>query len=292
MRRAANLVLLCLACWLAGCPSHPQPAAAPDGGPTAGIEMQSPQGPPQELLCVNVRILGIEVPVGAASGSEDIWSYVDEESAGAATSALGRNGFRVGQVRRDNWGSLERILKQLAGRQVKDAVLSVLPNNPIPIVLKPSQPAQTLFLFHADKTLSGEDYPPADNVLTVAFALNEDEPNQVILIGQPQLRSTSETVRIIDDGPSFMWVEGKRVYELPELTFHFPVRSNDLIVVGPGAAARRASSVAHQFLTKERDGVRFETVLVLSPSVVRAQARTGPAAFNVLPQPASPPGHP
>jgi len=47
--------------------------------------------------------------------------------------------------------------------------------------------------------------------------------------------------------------------------------------MGPGAAAARPSSVAHHFLIKERDGIRFETVLVLVPSVVRAQTRTVPA---------------
>jgi hypothetical protein len=237
-------------------------------------------------MVVQVRMLGIEVPVGSASDSEDIWSYVDEESAGAGTSALGRNGFRVGLVRPGNWGSLERILKQLAGRQFKDATMSVLPNNPLPIVLKPAQAAQTLFVFHADKTLSGEDYPPADNLLMIACALNEDEPNQIVLIGQPQLRSTSETVHIEEDSSGFMWVMRPKMYEMPDLTFRLSVPTGGLVVVGPGAAARRANSVAHQFLTKDRDGIRFETVLVFSPTVVSARARMELSAPPPAPVPA------
>jgi hypothetical protein len=253
---------------------HPQPATAPAVGPGAGHALPpDSQELTQQVMVVQVRMLGIEVPVGSASDSEDIWSYVDEESAGAATSALGRNGFRVGLVRQGNWNSLERILKQLAGRQVKDATLSVLPNNPLPIVLKPSQPAQTLFVFHADKTLSGEDYPPGDNLLTIVCLLNEDEPNQVILVGQPQLRSSNETVQIAEENARFTWVMHQKVYEMPDLTFRLAVPANGLVVVGPGAAARRPSSVAHQFLTKDRDGIRFETVLVFSPTVISARAR-------------------
>lgn len=291
MRRAVIPTIVWLACGLGGC-SFPSAAPTPSATPGAAVVLSSPAGGPQELLLVQIRVMAIEVPVGAASSSEDIWSYVDEESTGAATSALGRNGFRVGLAHSGNWASMERILKQLAGRQVKDSYFTILPNNPLPIVLKASQPDQTLFVFHADKTLSGEDFPAADNILTVACAINEDEPNQVILIGQPQLRSTNETVRIVDEGHSFIWVEGKKVYELPDLTFRFPVASTDLVVVGPGSAARRPSSVAHQFLTKEREGIRFETVLVLSPTVVRAQARAGPSVANANPLPALPAGRP
>jgi hypothetical protein len=276
MRLAANLIVLSLAWWAAGC-SLFAPPRPPGAGPGLVPGLGKSGDPAQEVLLVQVRMLGIEVPLGSASGSEDIWSYVDEESVRASGSALGRNGFRVGLARRENWSSLERIFKQLAGRQAKDAALTLLPNNPLQIVLNPDQPVQTLFLFRADKTLTGEDYPPSDNLLTLVCALNEDEPNQVIIVGQPQLRSKNETVRIAEERGIFMWVVRPKVYELPDLTFRLSVPSNDIIVMGPGVAARRPSSVAHHFLIKERDGMPFETVLVLVPSVVRAQARTVPA---------------
>jgi hypothetical protein len=291
MRRLVFLMGLFLPWWQTGCVA-PSSSSGPGGSGLAATMPGTGEsaGPTQEVLLVQVRLMGIEVPVGSASSSEDIWSYVEEESARSTTSALGRNGFRVGIVRRDNWGSLERVLKQVAGRQAQDAILSVLPNNSLPIVLQQAQPAQTLWVFHPDKTLTGEDFPPCDELLTVVCAVNEDEPNQVVVIGQPQLRSRDETVQIAEGGGRLMLVTRPKIYELPDLTFRLSVPNHDIIVIGPGAAARRSSSVAYQFLTKERDGIRFETVLVLVPSVVRARTRTVPAPS--APPPPPPPTEP
>ncbi len=276
-RLAAHLLFLCLACWLAGCDalrptSPPAPAANPFASP--GGEA----GPPQESLLIHLQMMGIEVPAGAASDSEDIWSYVEEEASGARGAALGRNGFRVGLVRRENWNALERVLKQVAGRQASAFTMSVLPNNPQPITLKPAQPPQTLFIFRGDRSLCGEDYPPCDNILTIVCTLNEDEPNRLLVLGQPQLRSTGQKLELVEERGQYVWMARSKVYELPDLTFRLSVPSQDIIVVGPGAGARRSSSVAHHFLIKERDGLPFETVLLLVPSVVRVAARTVPVS--------------
>jgi len=286
------LCLVSLAGCLAGCPAQfggapSHPAVTTNPVPAAGAEAA------QEVLLVEVLILGIEVPAGAASGSEDIWSYVEEERVLAAAPALGRNGFRVGLARREHVTSLERIFRQLAGRRAKESTLTVLPNNPIPIVLKPSQPAQTFFVYRADRTLHGEDYPPADNLLTILCALNEEEPNQLVVFGQPQLRATNETVPVFEENRGYLWMTRPKVYDLPDLTFRLSVPSGDILVVGPGAAARRPASAARHFLLKEKDGMEFETVLLLIPRVVRRRAQMVPvppapqAPFST-PPPASP----
>jgi len=273
-RQSAILVLLCVAWLLAGCPQSAQPPPPPGA---AGL-FAGTSGPPQEVLLIDVQMLEIEVPVGSASGSEDIWSNVEEEPLRAGGSALGQNGFRVGLVRRNNWASLERIIKQLAGRQARDAKLRVLPNNVVPIELKRSQDAQALFVFRADRTLTGQDYPPCNLLLTLVFALNEDEPNQVIVVGQPQLCSVNQTQQLVEEQGRWLYVMRPTFYPIPDLTFRLSVPSGDIIVIGPGAGAQRPTSVAHHFLIKERDGMSFETVLVLVPSVGRWQARTVPLA--------------
>ena len=66
------------------------------------------------------------------------------------------------------------------------------------------------------------------------------------------------------------------MYELTDLTFRLSVPCGDILVVGPGAAARRPTSAARHFLIKEKDGMEFETVLLLVPSVVRARAQVVP----------------
>jgi len=98
-------------------------------------------------------------------------------------AALGRNGFRIGLAKRDSWPDLARIFKRLTGQQTKESTFLRVPGAPIEVVLKEQQPGQTIFTVNDDRTISGEDYPPADNLLTLLCTFNQDEPNHVLLIG-------------------------------------------------------------------------------------------------------------
>ena len=74
----------------------------------------------QVVLLVRMRLVSIEVPVGQASGSEEIWSYLDEEPVAAdGNGVVGRNGFRVGRARRDAWPDLAETLKDQLEQDVR-----------------------------------------------------------------------------------------------------------------------------------------------------------------------------
>lgn len=287
-KRTAILILAWLACGGAGCIRTPSPPPAEPAMPM----LLTPREPPRRVLVVQMQLVSIEVPVGSATSSEDIWSYVDEEPASASrASALGINGFRVGLARQESWPSLEKIFRQLTGRQGQAALLSSLPGDPVQVVLKPGQPAQTLFLFHADRTPpTGEDYPPCDNLLTVMCSLDEDEPNRLIVLGQPQMWSTERSLQYVEEGGRYLYAARPRVYGFPELTFRLRVALGEIIVVGPGSSARRGTSVARHFLIKQRNGIEFETVLVLIPRVVPAMV--WPATAPTVPPGVAAPGSP
>lgn len=223
---------------------------------------------------VNLQMVSIEVPLGTASGSEEIWSYLDEEAAsGPLAAGLGRNGFRVGLAKHTNWPELARIFKRLTGREMKETSLLARPSVPLPILLKSDQPVQTIFLFDQNRHLSGADYPPGDDLLTVVCGINQDDPNQLMVTGRPQIRTSYQAPRV---GTGMLLITKPILYDLGPLTFRFSIVSEDLIVIGPGAESRRPSSAAHHFLINTREGMDFETVLVLIPKTVRVMAR--PAA--------------
>ena len=60
------------------------------------------------------------------------------------------------------------------------------------------------------------------------------------------------------------------VYNFPQRTFQLSVPAKSYVVIGPGAQARRPSSIGQHFLVRERDGAKFETVLVLVPQLLAA----------------------
>ena len=226
------------------------------------------------VVLIRLRIGAVEVPAGTASDSERIWSYLDEEPIDAARAAnLGRNGFRVGLGRQGSWPDVAAVLKGLTGRVVdmKDSLAQ--PGNPVQVVLQRGQPRQTIFVFHPDRTVSGADYPPGENLLAIACTVDEDDTSTVLLTGLPQIRSKSQRTKVVRGGPGVNVVTRPEVFSFEPLSFQLAVPQGDFVVIGPGSASRRAGSAARHFLVKTREGMQFETVLVLMPQAVLAEAK-------------------
>jgi len=274
MTRFAILIALMIAPLLAGCPATPEGPQVPGSRPfLPGADPNRPETNRYSLIIV-LRMATIEVPVGMASGSEDIWSYVDEEPVAVGRSAtLGRNGLRVGRGRGSSWEDVVKILKRLTGRSVQESQFVGLPGLPQHITLKEHQPFQTIFLSYGDQTLSGADYPPGDCLLSLACTLNEDDPSSLVVTGLPQIRSTSRRPQIVKNETGVAIVDNPVMFPFTPLTFQLSVPKSDFLVIGPGAEARRPSSVGHNFLVRQKEGMEFETVLIVMPEAIRRPER-------------------
>ena len=255
-------------------PDMPQTAPATDGPATAYVPM------------VCLHLITIHVPIGTVSDSEQLWSCLNEEAVELSRSAsLGANGFRIGLAPRAGWGELAGLIKRMTGRKKNEYLLRTLPGSPLHIPLKLRQPIQTMFTFYNDRTLSGADYPPGDNLLTVLCTFDEDDPNRVLVTACPQVRSTRPARRIVRRRGGLAMVSKPAFFPLRPLTFRLAIRSRDLIVIGPAPAALRPDSVGHHFLTSTRDGMEFESLLILIPSIERARVKHVPAGAPLRPAP-------
>ena len=225
-------------------------------------------------LIVTLKRATIAVPVGTASGSEEIWSYLDEEPVKATRSAsLGRNGIRVGLGRGGSWPDLARIFQRMTGRSPVQSRVASTPGDPLPIVLKERQNVQTIFTFNDDRTLSGRDHPPGDNMFTVVCTLDRDDASRVLLTAAPQIRSSRKKTHFILGGAGPAVQATAHVFSFANLAFQLMVPKDGFVVIGPGAAARNPTTVGHHFLVKQKEGVPFETVLVIAPEVFAAPIR-------------------
>jgi hypothetical protein len=258
---------------LCGCTGLDSKPSAPSGPAARLIHVADrPDQPVNDrdyLLFVQIRLGVIELPAGTISNSEDIWSYLDEEAVDANRSAgLGRNGLRAGVGRPDVWPDLERILKRMAGREVSYRTIAMLPGEAGPLVLKPNQDEQSIFTFRADRTLSGSLFPPGDDLLTLSCSLDQDDPGTIHIMALPQIRTTATHVGVLDNptGPALAPV--RDLYSFDELAFRCVVAGKGILVVGPGQRSADSYSLGRQFLTIERDGVRYEMLLVMIPEVL------------------------
>ena len=228
----------------------------------------------QFRLVVRIRMASIEVPVGTASGSEEIWSYLDEEPISTVRSvSLGRNGIRVGLGRDGAWPDLAAVFKRMTGVAPSQSVLGAMPNDPLQIILRERQDEATIFTFRDDRTLHGRDYPVGDYLLTVACTLDEDDLSKVMLTAVPQVRSTARLTSYVLSPLGPQLVNQPETYSFSDLTFRLMAPPKGFIVIGPGANARNPSTVGYHFLTHKREGVEFETLLVLMPEVLAVPIR-------------------
>lgn len=269
-----------------GCEEQVEPGrpSRPTTRPGPPISMDSPTpfggtsalaGTPQTVYMIHLRLGTVEVPAGIASGSEELWSHLDEEPISLRSRVLGLNGFRVGLGRADDWKDIERTLKRMTGQSFKSATIQALAGQPAPVELKSGQSTQLIFTSHEDQTLSGRHFPPGDYLLTLTCTLNEDDPSKVVITAVPQIRTTRRQPRLVEDRGVTKLVHRPITYTLTPMTFQLTVPNNDFLVIGPGIQARRPTSPGHHFLTKTRKGVPFETVVILRPMVHAVQLKTG-----------------
>jgi len=226
---------------------------------------------PITRLMIRMGLSTVEVPAGKASGSEDIWSYLDEEPAGPDTAAaLGRNGLRVGVGKLANWPDVRSLLTELTGQQVGTTVIPMISGTPVPIRLKRGQPVQTIFLSRDDLSLTGEDYPPGTNQLLFSCTMDRDNRDRVLVTGVPQIETTKRTPKLVERNGSRAFMPLPDWHTFRFLRFQLSVAKDEFLVIGPGRMARSATSLGHHFLVRRKKGMEFETVLVLMPEVIEA----------------------
>jgi hypothetical protein len=270
MNRFRYILLLTVVFILHGCLPGCQPQGQ-DGAITSKSPGTKPNStdagaPPRFPEIIRMNIIYIEVPVGQASSSEEIWSYLDEEPIGAdRLISLGRNGIRVGLGRSKSMPDIIRVLKRMTGTALGRRLAVGRSGAPHNIVLKRSQGIQTIFNFHADRSLSGSDIPPGDNVLTLVCTVDQDDADRIIMTGLPQIRSTKTKMQY-RSGPSGVSIVNKPVmFGFKDLLFQTPMKPGEFLVIGPGAASLRPHSVGRHFFIEKKQGIDFEIVLVVTP---------------------------
>jgi len=267
MNRISRIVFLTGVLLVSGCSfsdrQGPVTSKPPEQKPTAPEVGKPPRFP--EIIRMN--IIYIEVPASQASGSEDIWDYLDEEPIGSQRLvSLGRNGIRVGLGRAKSMPDIIRVLKRMTGKALARRLMVGRSGAPHHIALKRNQGVQTIFNFRADRTLGGQDMPPGDNVLSTVCTVDEDDATRIILTGMPQVRSTKIRTRFRNEPDGVRIVNKPTMFGFEDLMFQMPMKPGEFLVIGPGAASRRPHSVGRHFFIEKKQGMEFEIVLVLTPT--------------------------
>lgn len=287
----ALLVLALVPTWSAGCRhqlSDPlRPALPPpvEGAvPVTPLSNTTGRATDRTLMVVRLRLFTVQVPAGSVRDSEEIWSYLDEEPVGARIgSGLAHNGIRVGLGQESSWPDVAKALRRLTGRPLNHSHTLAHLGQPLPVVLRAHQDAQTIFMFRPDRTLFGRDYPPGDNLLTLTAGVNLDKPTDVLLMCTPTIRSTHRRTQYVQKSEGYVLSAEPVYYPLTTLAVQFKVPAGGFVLIGPGPEAKRAGSPGRQFLLRRQKGAEFEIVLVIAPEVFRVPVRESTQAMEPSP---------
>jgi hypothetical protein len=236
---------------------------------------EDPESLPQ-IRAVRLRLYTLEVPVGTISATEEVWSYLDEQALGARKNlTLGLNGLRVGLGRGEDWPDVAQAISRLTGRKLAESQSRLLPGRTAHLRLKKDAAPRTIFLFREDRTLTGKDVPFGDYVMTFTCGVNPHKTDEVLLTGLPQLRTVIDVPKPYRQDGVIGWERGPRFDSFAPTLFQLSVPEGGFILMGPGSQSRRASSLGRHLMVKHRQGMPFETILVVVPELFSAPMVSG-----------------
>ncbi len=271
------LPLAIISVCLAGCPKQPDGLEAFLRKQSAAV-MAPQKANPDSKGGYDVRlrldIASIEAPIGTISDSQELWSYLDEESIRPLGKAgLGRNGIRAGLGKADSWSDLTEILQGLTGRPFSQEVKVAELGKALPLKLKSDQPLKTIFLSFNDNSLTGSDYPPGDYVLAISFSINPDDKSQVMITAVPQVHSAQRKVKYVKGPAGYSAMKKPTIFSFFELAFQLRMQRKDFLIIGPNSEARRKNSPGNSLFVLNRDGVEYENIYVLIPELIFQPSR-------------------
>jgi hypothetical protein len=263
-----------------GEPRSDRSAGPVPGAPTGpdAIWPQMPEDPESlpQIRAVRLRLYTLEVPVGKISGTEEIWSYLNEQALGARKNlTLGLNGLRVGLGRGEDWPDVADAISRLTGRKLAESQSQLLPGRTTHVRLKKDAAPRSIFLFRQDRTLTGQDVPFGDYVMTFTCGINPHKTGEVLLTGLPQLRTVIDVPKPYRQDGVVGWERGPRFDSFDPALFQLSVPDKGFVLMGPGSQSRRTSSLGRHLLVKQRQGMPFETILVIVPELFSAPIVSG-----------------
>lgn len=218
---------------------------------------------------VQFEVLQVQAPLGEFSRSQKIWDHLDEQAVGTEMQmTLQRNGLRAGLGSQESWPPVRAILDTVQHRIVR--TLPPAPPNSVSVSLQlNNEPVdQTIFFFRANRTLSGDTFPGASDVLRITWEFNNDNVEQVVVYVTPEVRQNQSGVsfKATPFGVAPVPIYEGRIFK--ELGLRLVVSPGGYIVLGPGEDVSHVGLLGREFLVTQIDGEAYETVLVIVPRVL------------------------
>lgn len=227
----------------------------------------SKRGQRDAIIVVQMEfdVLRVDLPADLAHHSEKIWNHVEELAHDPArTALLRRNGLRMGVASSDAWPAIKAIFEACQATVIR-ATHIAQNRAPLTLELGTLQHEETFFLLTPDDRLVGTTFDRGIKYLHLDYAMDPDRAGTVSLKVTPEIHRLSLNKHWEQQGGDYHQVdqyEGQVFHQLSQL---FEVPSGSFLVIGPEVRAATSLSVGRRFLTRRVDGLKYETILCITP---------------------------
>lgn len=234
--------------------------------PLASVSSNAPAGASAlRVVDLSFDVIRAELPLTEHRDSLKIWNHVDElRVEGGRGGRLVRNGLRVGAASSNAWPAIQTVL-EAAGARFRREELFPQRGLALVIALETIASPEPIFSYTRQGVLAGKTFPAGEKVLNVDYAYH------------PRLGGVTEiqlSFEIRLDRGAMTWErQGGILRQVPDhdrhvfddLTVTVTLNPGEYLVIGPHADAGNAVLVGHRFMTGQRTGVRYETLLFITP---------------------------
>lgn len=229
------------------------------------------------LPLVRLGVTVVAFPAGTLTGGEAVWAKLKYKPWLPDVRALqSLNGLRVGILKTGAWPALAKTFEQLKGFRIKSAKLPAHRTSPVQVFLQRYNYHRTVFSYRLDETMFGMDYPPGDALMAVQCVVEAAMPSRMTMTVMPQVQASRQKMHYTKTNGRYSMIKRPILHNFAELAWQISATTDDIVVIGPGRGSQRSSSVGRMFFFRDLDGVTFETLLLLSPTVTMVGGPGGP----------------
>lgn len=218
-----------------------------------------------QIVGLAFDVIRIDLPLDDIQHSRKVWNHVDEMRIDSALSArLARNGIRCGAAAADAWPAIQAIA-ELAEAQVRRNRLTPSRGAPLVIEIDRVGENESIFTFDPRGGLSGKTFSGGRKLIVVDYDYHPG------LGGSCDLRVGFEIRR--DLGEMTWETRNGVIRQVPALDRHvfsdiraeLSLKTGELLLIGLSDSSSTRFILGSRFLTMQKEGRRFETLLCLKP---------------------------
>ncbi len=218
------------------------------------------------IVDLSFDVFRADLPLRDDRDSRMIWNHVDEMRADTAILArLRRNGFRIGAAPPGGWTAIQAVLEAVGARTYR-SVLAPPRGVPLIITMGPVQERESIFTYNRRNRLVGKTFHEGDKLIVVDYVF------------QPQFGGFTELqvgFEVRHDKGFMTWSrEGGVIRQVPafdrhvfsDLEVQMTLQGGECLVIGPSETAANQYLIGGRYLSNERDGVAYESILFITPT--------------------------